>query len=144
MHYTLKLRSSLFPLLLVSASLIFIRSEALDVSCEGLRNGQFYYYGKQSGEHFLILRQGSLQKEVNTVTKDTSYWSVAWINDCTYTASYLSGGGMKSNEEISFLRSHITIIQVQKVTTDYYIIKGALDSLNSRMYLVDTVWMKAR
>ena len=85
-----------------------------------------------------------MQKEVNVATNDTSYWKVDWIDDCTYTANYLFGGGMKSEDEQTFLRSHTTIIQIQKTTPDYYIIKGALDSLNSKMNVVDTVWMRAK
>lgn len=144
MHQILKRHSATFSLLLIAAGLSFMQWHAVNVECKDLRNGRFHYYGKQSEVHFLILRQDSIQKEVNVATNDTSYWRVAWIDDCTYTANYLSGGGMKSEEEKSFLRSHTTIMQIQKTTADYYIVKGALDSLNSRMNVEDTVWMRAK
>jgi len=85
-----------------------------------------------------------MQKEINLVTKDTSYWKVNWIDECTYTANYLSGGGMKSEEEQNFLRSHTTILQIMNSTPAFYIIKGSLDSLNSKMSIIDTVWIKPK
>lgn len=123
---------------------MFIQCHFVDLSCKDLKNGQFHFYGKQSEAHFLIIRQDSLQKEVNLATKDTSFWKVFWIDECTYAANYLSGGGIKSEEEKNFLRSHTAIIQIQQATTGYYIIKSALDSLPSKLNVVDTVWMRAK
>jgi hypothetical protein len=123
---------------------MFIQCHFVDLPCKDLKNGQFHFYGKQSEAHFLIIRQDSLQKEVNLATKDTSFWKVSWIDECTYAANYLSGGGIKSEEEKNFLRSHTAIVRIQKATTGYYIIKGALYSLTSKLNVVDTVWMRAK
>lgn len=123
---------------------LFIQCHSNNIGCKDLKNGRFHFYGKHSEIHFLLIRQDSIQKEVNVVSNDTSYWKLKWINDCTYTANYLSGGGMKSEDEQKFLRSHTTIIEIQKATPEFYIIKGALDSLNSKMTVVDTVWMRAK
>lgn len=144
MSFITKRHSTTFSLLLVVAGMLFIQWQATNVGCKELRNGRFHYYGKQTGAHFLILRQDSMQKEVKVATNDTAYWRVAWIDECTYAANWLSGGRMKTEEEKTFLRSHTTITQIQKTTTEYYIMTSALDSLNSGLYVVDTVWMRAR
>ena len=133
-----------FSLLVILAGVFHIQSQFENTDCKELKNGRFHFYGKQSNDHFLILRQDSLQREVNLSTNDTSYWRIGWIDECTYKANYISGGGIKSEEEKSFLQNHSTIIQIQKVTPDYYVVKGALDSLNSKLNIVDTVWIRAK
>ncbi len=142
LHFVKQHKPTFLIVLLLIVGL-FTNWQSFTISCKELKNGQFHFYGKQSSVHYLIIRQDSIQKEVNLATKDTSCWKVGWIDECTYTANYLSGG-MKSEEEQNFLRSHITIIQIQKATRDFYIIKGSLDSLNSKMSMVDTVWRKPK
>jgi hypothetical protein len=131
-----------FSLILVG--ILFIQSSVVNVDCKKFRNGKFHFYGKQSSVHFLILRQDSIQREVNVYTNDTSYWKIKWVDHCTYTANYLSGGGIKFEKEKNFLLNHTTFIQIQKTTSDYYIVKGALDSLNSKLNVVDTVWLRVK
>lgn len=112
--------------------------------CKHLHNGTFHFYPKSSQKHYLIIRHGSSQKEVEVGTGDTIYWKVSWLNDCTSTADYISGGMFKTEQEKNFLVSHKLIVEILDVASDHYLIRGNLDSLNSPHQLTDTIWMKAK
>ncbi len=144
MHLFTKNHSIIFSLLLIVSGLLLIHWRSGKVSCKELRNGVFHFYGKQSKDYYIILRQDSLQREVNVATNDTSFWKVDWVDDCIFSLKYSSGGRNRSEEEKKFLLNHITVIQIQKITADYYVVKGSLDSLNSRFNLIDTVWMQPK
>jgi hypothetical protein len=92
----------------------------------------------------LVIRQDSLQKELNLNTGDTTYWKVNWLDDCTFLAHYISGGLAKSDEEKDFLHNHKTVVQILKITPEYYIVEGSLDSLNSEMSIIDTIWIQGK
>lgn len=123
---------------------LFIQWCSVTVSCNDVQNGQFHFYGKDLGIHYLIIRKDSVQKEINLATHDTSFWKISWSGECIYTAKYLYGGGIKSEEQKNFLLNHTTVIQIQKTTPEYYIFKGALDSLTSKFSAIDTIWLKAK
>jgi hypothetical protein len=69
---------------------------------------------------------------------------VSWLNDCTFSAHYISGGQAKSDEEKDFLYNHKTVVQILKITPEYYIVEGSLDSLNSEMSIRDTIWIQGK
>jgi hypothetical protein len=77
-------------------------------------------------------------------TGDTSYWKLKWLDDCTFSATYLSGGVKRSDEEKEFLTQHQTVVQILKITPNYYVVEGSLDSVNSEMSIVDTIWIKGK
>ena len=77
-------------------------------------------------------------------TGDTSYWKIKWLSDCTFSASYISGGPQQSEEEKDFLTHHQTVVQILEITPEYYIVEGSLDSVNSEMSIVDTIWIKGK
>ncbi|MDB5199784.1 MAG: hypothetical protein JWO92_1747 [Chitinophagaceae bacterium] len=144
MHKFIKKHPSIIFILLFLFAGLFIQCHTSTKTCRDVKNGRFHFYGKELNKHYEIIRQDTLQKEVNLSTGDTSFWKVSWIDECTYTARYLFGGGEKSEEEKNFLLTHITFIQIQKATPKYYIVLGALDSLSSTFRIVDTVWMQAK
>ncbi|MCU7550898.1 hypothetical protein OCK74_17390 [Chitinophagaceae bacterium LB-8] len=125
-------------------STLFIQCQSNSISCKDIKNGKFQFYSKRSGERYLVIRQDTLQKELNINTGDTSYWKVKWLSDCTFSATYLSGGPEKTEEEKDFLTRHQTVVQILKITPTYYIVEGSLDSINSDMSIVDTIWIKGK
>jgi hypothetical protein len=121
--------------------LLLVQCHPRLTSCREVKNGQFHFYVKPS-KHFLIVRQDTLQKEIDLSTGDSSFWKIVWLNECTYAARYLSGSEIQSKEEKDFLTAHQILIQIQNVTPDFYVVKGFLDSLSSKTSSVDTIWMK--
>lgn len=77
-------------------------------------------------------------------TGDTLYWKVKWLSDCTFAARFISGGTQQSEEEKEFLSQHQTVVQILKITPEYYIVEGSLDSVNSEMSIRDTIWIKGK
>jgi hypothetical protein len=69
---------------------------------------------------------------------------IKWVDDCTYTANYLSGTKKKPELEIKFLSQHSTFMTCQHVTPVYYVVRGSLDSLNSPLFISDTMWVKPK
>jgi hypothetical protein len=123
------------------AALSFIQCSSKKFDCSRIHNGTFHFYSKFSKTHYILLRQDSLQTEIDLTWKDTSYWKISWMSDCIYTAQYLYGGHWESEEQKQFVQQHLTVIQVQQLGEDYYIFKGTLDSLNSERSRIDTIWL---
>lgn len=92
----------------------------------------------------MIIRDGSIQREVNTKTLDTSFWKVDWVNDCVLNLKFIRSSQPMSNAQKSFFSSHITTVQVLGITKDYYIFKGGLDSISRINNTTDTLWLKPR
>ncbi len=68
--------------------------------CTQLKKGRFHSYTKQ-GTHIIINRIDGIQQDINTKTRDTTYWKIDWLDNCRFAATYLSGSGPKSAEEKS-------------------------------------------
>ena len=130
-----------FLITFLSPIILSAQSKALD--CSSVREGTFYFYPLKSQEQFVIIRDGSIQKEINSKTSDTSFWKVDWINDCVLNLKFIRSNQSMSNAQKFFFSSHITVIKVLGITKDYYVFNGGLDSI-SRNSAVDTLWLKAR
>jgi hypothetical protein len=112
--------------------------------CDKIKNGTFYFYPLRSQKEFVIIRDDSIQKEIDIKTSDTSFWKVEWVNNCHLNLKFIRSSQSMSNAKKSFFNSHITVVEVLDVTKDYYIFKGGLDSINNANILTDTMWLKAR
>lgn len=123
---------------------LFIYGKRPNLPCKSVKKGSFYFYGKTTGVHYKIIRNDSLQMEVNRTSNDTSFWKIDWIDDCSYKLKYLYGGGSTVAGIKDFLAKHTTFIQIREVQPRFYVFKVALDSLNSAEFDVDTAWMKAK
>jgi len=82
--------------------------------------------------------------EINSKSKDTSFWKIDWIDGCSYKAKYLYGGGDDLTEMKEFLVQHSTCIQIREVKPEFYVFKVSLDSFNSSQFAIDTAWMKRK
>ena len=131
-----------FLITFLSPMILSAQSKALD--CSGIREGIFYFYPLKSQEKFIVIRNGSMQREINTRTSDTSLWKVYWVNDCVLNLKFIRSSQSISNAQKSFLNSHVTVVQVLGITKDYYVFKGGLDSISKTNSTMDTVWLKPR
>ncbi len=136
--------SKIFSITIFFISWIFIYCTIPKQDCSRVRNGHFYFYGKATGISYQIIRKDSLQMEINSKSKDTSFWKIDWIDDCSYKAKYLHGGGDDLTEMKDFLLQHNTCIRINQVGSEFYVFKVSLDSFNSRQFAIDTAWMKTK
>lgn len=111
--------------------------------CSKIKKGKFYFYPPNSEKEFLIVRNNSIQKEININIGDTSYWKIYWQSPCIFNLKFLRKSQPVSHEELQFYNSHKTVIEVLKVTKDYYVFKGSLDSINTGA-VTDTLWFKRK
>ena len=84
-------------LLTVSSSL-----SSSDFDCTSIRTGIFFQYKNGNQLYSTVIRQDTLQTEINTQTGDTSYWKIRWTDNCTFSCNYISGFKSKSKEELNF------------------------------------------
>jgi len=106
-----------------------ITIEQTDTSCRRFKNGEFDFHPK--GFHYHIIRQDSIQKEINLITNDTSLFRIKWLDECVYTAKDLRGE-----------HSRTIYMQILQTTPHYYIFKASAGSINDEYFKVDTMWVK--
>lgn len=110
------------------------------VSCKSLHSGVFYYYGNTGAEAYI--REGSIQKEVNLKTGDTSVWRVDWKSDCHYSLTYLYGQGPFS-EVVKAVKSKFVVdVEIVRATNEYYVYKTAQNIKTHSVATSDTLWLK--
>lgn len=108
--------------------------------CEKIRDGLFYYYGKDKNTKILINRMGSIQNEIDFKTGDTSVWKVAWTDSCTMNLKFIRSSKKLSQEELSLYNLHYLNVQIIAATDNYYVFKLGIDTFKLRNSPVDTAW----
>ena len=111
--------------------------------CAKARAGRFYFYPQNSQQSFLIVRDSSLQKEINVVINDTSYWKVSWKSSCAFDLIFLRATNVLSADELEFYKTNFVSVQILKATKDLYIFKGGVNEVN-RNAVTDTMWFRKR
>jgi hypothetical protein len=125
--------------------LIFIASAfSQTLTCNDVRNGVFISFSKTDGSKSVYTRSGDVQKELNTSTKETIFWNVEWINDCSYYLKYNSRLENKSKQELEKIKKHKFLIQILSVSQDYYVFQSFLDKESNPAISKDTLWIKQR
>lgn len=112
--------------------------------CNTIKYGTFYFYPANSQNRFIVIRKQSFQEEINLKTSDTSFWKVNWTNACEFNLKFIRTNRVVSTAESDFYNAHVTVIKISKITEDYYVFKGGLDSLGTANAVTDTVWYKLR
>ncbi len=112
--------------------------------CNSVMTGTFYFYPPQSTDQFLIIRNDSVQKEINMITLDTSFWEIISRHDCVFKLKFLKTTKRITNEQANFLKSHPTIIEVTWLTTDYYLFSATMDSIPIKENIQDTIWRRSK
>ena len=114
------------------------------LSCSDIRNGTFNYFNRLAGEQEIFVRNGVVQKEITPKRRETLYWEVNWLNDCTYTLKYQSGGENRPPAELKILNKHIIVVEILHVTEDFMTFRTAYDKVTNPTVLNDTLWIKQR
>jgi hypothetical protein len=114
------------------------------LSCKNFRTGEFYFYSKTSGIGYKIIRDSTTQQEVVLHSNDTSFWRIQWIDDCKFIARWVSETEDVPEDLKKHYLTHITCIEILETNNDYYINRASLDSFNSSINKIDTVWLNPK
>lgn len=112
--------------------------------CNRIRDGEFYFYSKDSTET-LISRKDSLQVEITYTSKetDTSYWRLQWKNNCVFTLAFLKSTRRMPEAERKFYMSGNMVSEILSVHKKFYVFKATFSSYVATP-IVDTVWFERR
>lgn len=111
--------------------------------CNALKTGRFHSYTKK-GDHVQITRIDGIQQDVNTNTKDTTYWKIDWLGNCRFAASYLSGAGPKNDTEKRLYENTILYFDIKEIADDYYVGITTVKAPNGNSVFTDTTWLIKR
>ncbi len=127
-------------------SLLFtpLLSPAQAPGCSDLKNGVFVFFSHADGASRIYTRNGGTQKEFDPATRETGIWDVEWVSDCAYYLKYSSGLEDRPKQTQELLKKHKILIQIVKVTDDYYTFQSAIDKAPGPVVLQDTLWIKKR
>lgn len=112
-----------------------------NLDCSSVQRGCFYLYPKGKENEFLIFRNDSIQTEIESKTRDTSFWRIKWLNSCSYCLDFITQSSPLSKEDIIFLKSQAIRIEILEVRRKFYIFEGYLSNNNSKPTR-DTVWRR--
>ena len=110
-------------------------------ACKDFKMGIFHAYPRNTGSHFIIYREGDIEKDIDLTHKDTSLWKIEWDGDCTYIETYLSGNTKMSGEMADFLKKHSLVYNISSVTKDYYTYSEHIDKVSGTLLETDTAWV---
>jgi len=133
-----------FLITFLSPLMILGQPAVVGTDCNTIKEGTFYFYPENAQKAFVIVRKGTMQTEINLKTNDTSFWEVKWEKDCAFDVKFIRKSHSISDDELSFYNSHTTVFKVLRITKDYYVFKGGLDSISKANILTDTMWLKPR
>jgi hypothetical protein len=141
MEVHLRLQGMTKPFMFVMLSIISLATFCQDKNaCAGLHDGVFYYYPKNSNNQFVSFRRGNELKEVQLGKKDTSFWSIKWMDPCTYEIKYRAGGTLNSADK-QFINEHSLVYRITGSEKDYYTMEGFIDKTNNMRVIRDTFWL---
>lgn len=113
--------------------------------CKTIQNGTFYFYPPDQKDGFKLIRNDSLQVEVELKTNDTSFWKIQWINECVCTSKFISTTKKKVPKEfLDMVNNHIMFMEVMEVTDKYYRMRVRVDSLSNSEYYEDKIWLQPK
>jgi len=127
-------------LLIILMSAILTGFAVIAPDCTQLKKGKFHSYNKQ-GIHIIINRIDGIQQDINTQTKDTTYWKIDWLDNCRFAASFLTGSGPKTPEEKNFYQSTVLFYEVIEIADNYYIGTTTVKAPNGTSSSTDTTWL---
>jgi len=128
------IRLSLLVLLLFMSSCY----KNIDKECKQLRNGHFMW--KYKNKVVSVYRKDSIQIERQIGTNKYDKVNIRWIDDCHYELKILSSTFSASDSVRKNRKSDVLIIEILKVTKDYYLYECTSKILNSS--IIDTMWIK--
>ncbi len=129
-----------FSLLSFCFLLISCMSSSAPIDFSAIRSGTFFQYGKDAQLHSTIIRNDSLQIEINTRTGDTSVWKIEWLDSSAYYCKILSLPKSKSPNEFAKYNRSILLIQLRELTDSYFTYQGELTIDGETGVVSDTLW----
>ena len=135
----MKLKLYLSLSLLIIAALLFSFTWKKKLTyCKDYHKGEFYSNPVNFSKKYKLIRDDSYQLNITIGTTDTSINKIKWLDDCTYTLDYISGGGSKPSN----LTHHTVCGFIVKTADDYCVTRISLDSVTSKVIRMDTIWTK--
>jgi hypothetical protein len=110
-------------------------------SCKDLQKGIFYSYPKNSPDLYIIYVTDGFEKDVNTITGDSTIWKITSTGDCTSIAQFISSTDRYSEKDRKVLLKHKLFSRVTAITADYYTYTTYLEGVKKIPLLQDTVWL---
>ena len=115
------MRIKFLPICILLLLPVYTMAQVKKLICDELKNGIFYFYPQNCAKGFLILRKGTLQKEIDLSTKDTSLWEIKWQDPCTYTLNFIKSSLPKTKSQIEWLNNNLLVTNILTVTNQYYV-----------------------
>jgi|GEM_PF-3788828 len=128
-----------FVFILIVFAFVFVACSSSSHTKRSLKSGTFHYYTPEQ-VHFLILKQDTLDAEVNTQTGDTSYWHVQWLNDSTYNSTFIRQTNPDTGLRQQFNLEAKTQITITAIKPAYYLFKSISTYRDKNFTYADTVW----
>src|ERR1700748_2327993 len=75
-------------------------------NCNAFHKGVFHVYQTTSGDHYVIYRADSTEREVVASKGESTIWTIEWLDDCNYTLQYVSGNARLTARQANFLKKH--------------------------------------
>jgi hypothetical protein len=112
--------------------------------CNKVKEGVFYFYPKNDKNGYIITREKNTQKEVNLFKGDTTLWRVEWKSACNFNLKFITKSKPLSDFEKRYYNAHLVVVNILEVTTEFYVYKSGIDSIENRHSIIDTIWFKPR
>src|SRR6476620_4513361 len=113
-------------------------------TCSSLRNSISYSYWPESSEHFITIIEGNKLTDIVGNLNDTVIYRIDWIDSCTFSMQYLSGGNKLPEKILNFNKEHIFYNKIDKITDEYVVSRTFQDKLKGRMLKRDTSWFSPK
>jgi len=107
--------------------------------CGAFRKGVFHVYQSSTGNHYILYRNGSTEKEVIDGKEDSTIWNIQWQGDCDYTLEYVSGNIPLTDKEEKFLRKHKLAYHLQPAGADNCVYTETIDKPTGTLIEKDTI-----
>ena len=120
---------------------LFAQCQQMQPECSDIKNGYFYFYPKNSTDHYIDTRNGNIAIEINSKTGDSTVWDVQWKNDCIYSLKYKYGNEKMTAEQTDILEQHKLVYEILTITDEYYTFRGYLDKTSGNPIQTDTMWL---
>jgi hypothetical protein len=123
---------------------LFAQKRSLD--CSRVKDGHFYNYSKGAKVWTEVFRNGTIHKEINLTTNDTSIYRIKWLKPCSFTMELIKRTKPFEKGEKSVIESLKITIQILEVTQNYFTYKAELKSslYQKQLSFSDTAWYKMR
>jgi hypothetical protein len=113
-------------------------------TCSSLRNSISYTYWPESSESFITIIEGNKLTDIVGNLHDTVIYRIDWVDSCTFSMQYLSGGNKLPKKILDFNKDHIFYNKIDKITDEYVVSRMFQDKPKGRMLKRDTSWFSPK